>query len=168
MWIPHILERAKQLRYELSSLVGGDFLRTTKAGDPRLRGNERADYLAKIAASYKTTIDYNSIPITRGKQLLKEYYESIWNLIYTKSNDAFHTKKFIPNIPYRLSLSLWPNHITTQFLTNHGLFNSYLHKMNKAASPYCNCPEKSLQTCSPEIDQLYYKLHLRQILWSFT
>lgn len=115
-------------------------------GHAGLRGNERADYLAKIAASYKTTIDYNSIPITRGKQLLKEYYESIWNLIYTKSNDAFHTKKFIPNIPYRLSLSLWPNHITTQFLTNHGPFKSYLHKMNKAASPYCNCPEKSLQT----------------------
>ena len=28
-------------------------------GHAGLRGNERADYLAKIAASYKTTIDYS-------------------------------------------------------------------------------------------------------------
>ena len=115
-------------------------------GHAGLRGNDRADYLAKIAASHKTTTDYNLIPLTRGKQLLKEYYEIIWNSIYTKSKDAYHTKIFIPNIPHRLSLSLWPNYVTTQFLTNHGRFKSYLHKMNKTASPLCNCPEKPPQT----------------------
>jgi hypothetical protein len=45
-----------------------------------------------------------------------------------------------------LSLSLWPNHILTQFLTNYGRFRSYLHRMKTAPTPLCNCPEKAEQT----------------------
>lgn len=44
-------------------------------GHAGLLGNERADYLAKIAASYKTSIGYNRIPRTRSRQLLRQYYE---------------------------------------------------------------------------------------------
>jgi ribonuclease HI len=43
------------------------------SGHAGLRGNERADYLARKAASYNTIIAYKAIPIHRGKQLLKEY-----------------------------------------------------------------------------------------------
>jgi len=39
-------------------------------GHAGLKGNERADYLAKTAASYNTTIAYDVIPIIRGKQSL--------------------------------------------------------------------------------------------------
>jgi len=48
-------------------------------GHAGLKGNERADYLAKIAASYNTTIAYDAIPIHREKQILEEYYIKIWN-----------------------------------------------------------------------------------------
>jgi ribonuclease HI len=41
-------------------------------GHAGLRGNERADYLARTAASYNTTIVYNAITIHRGKQLLEQ------------------------------------------------------------------------------------------------
>lgn len=115
-------------------------------GHAGLRGNERADYLAKTAARYKTKIEYSALPLTRGKQLLKDYYINLWNDIYTKSEVATHTKPFIPNIYHRLSISLWPNHILTQFLTNHGSFRSYLFKMNKITSPTCNCQEAEIQT----------------------
>lgn len=115
-------------------------------GHSGLQGNERADYLARIAASYRTTIDYKSTPLHQAKQLLTEYYTTIWNSIYTNSEDSFHTKLFIPNIPHRLSSSLWPNFITTQFITNHGRFKSYLNKMNITTSPLCNCSEKPPQT----------------------
>ncbi|KAJ4426135.1 hypothetical protein ANN_26944 [Periplaneta americana] len=115
-------------------------------GHTGIRGNERADYLAKIAASYKSTIAYNSIPMSRAKQLLENYYINIWNATYINSEVAHHTKQFIPSIHHRLSLSLWPNYIITQFLTNHGCFRTYLHRINKAPSPLCNCPEKSPQT----------------------
>ncbi|KAJ9575592.1 hypothetical protein L9F63_007526 [Diploptera punctata] len=115
-------------------------------GHTGIRGNERADYLAKIAASYKNTVTYNSIPISRAKQLLLNYYINIWNATYTNSEVSFHTKQFIPSIHHRLSISLWPNFILTQFLTNHGRFRTYLHRIKKSPSPLCNCPESPPQT----------------------
>ena len=66
--------------------------------------------------------------------------------MYQNSANASHTKMFIPSIYHRLSLPLWPNFLITQFLTNHGSFRSYLHKINKLPSPHCNCPEKPIQT----------------------
>jgi len=115
-------------------------------GHAGLKANERADYLAKTDASYNTTIAYGAIPIIRGKQSLEDYYTKIWNAIYINSANASHTKLFIPIIFHRLSLSLWPNFLLTQFLTNHGSFRSYLHKINKTPSPNCKCPEKAIQT----------------------
>jgi ribonuclease HI len=41
-------------------------------GHAGLKDNEREDYLAKIAASYKTTIANGAIPINREKQILKD------------------------------------------------------------------------------------------------
>jgi hypothetical protein len=111
-----------------------------------VKGNERADYLAKTVTSYNTTIAYDVIPIILGKLILEDYYTNIWNVIYVNSANASHTKLFIPTIFHRLSLSLWPNFLLTQFLTNHGSFRLYLHKINKTPSPNCNCPEKAIQT----------------------
>ena len=115
-------------------------------GHAGLEGNERADYLAKTAASYNTTIAYDSTPINQGKKILEDYYTKLWNETYINSTNASHTKPFIPTILHRLSLSLWPNYTLTQFLTNHGSFRSYLHKMNRTSSPICKCPEKAVQT----------------------
>jgi hypothetical protein len=115
-------------------------------GHAGLKGNERADYLAKGAANYNNTIAYDVLPTTRGKQTLEDYYTKIWNAIYVNSTHSSHTKLFIPTIFHRLSLSLWPNFLLTQFLTNHGSFRSYLHNINKTPSPNCNCPEKAIQT----------------------
>jgi ribonuclease HI len=69
-------------------------------GHTGLRGNERADYLARTAASYNTTIAYNAIPLNRGKQLLEEHYIKIWNATYIDSTNASHTKTIIPTIPH--------------------------------------------------------------------
>ena len=114
-------------------------------GHAGLKGNERADYLAKIAASYNTTIAYDEIPINQGKQILEDYYIKIWSATYINSVNASHTKLFIPTIFHRLSISLWPNFILTQFLTNHGSFQSYLLRMKKTPSPTCRCPNKAVQ-----------------------
>jgi hypothetical protein len=94
-------------------------------------GDYLADCLAKTVASYNTTIAYDVLPTTRGKQTLVDYYTKIRNAIYVNSTNASHTKLFIPTIFHRISLSLWPNFLLTQFLTNHGCFRSYLHKINK-------------------------------------
>jgi len=60
-------------------------------GHAGLKGNERADYLTKIAASYNTTIAYDAIPINRGKQILEECYIKIWNAAYINSANASQT-----------------------------------------------------------------------------
>ena len=40
-------------------------------GHAGVQGNERADYLAKLVTSYKSTIDdYTTIPKSRAKQIL--------------------------------------------------------------------------------------------------
>ena len=65
---------------------------------------------------------------------------------YTNSENGSHTKTLIPSIPHRMTQTLWPNRVLTQFLTNHGCFRSYLHKRDKAPTPLCSCPEKAEQT----------------------
>ena len=76
-----------------------------------LKGNERADYLAKTVASYRPTITYDAIPVARGKRLLEEYYIKIWNATYINSEKGSHTKTLIPSVLHRMTLTLWPNYI---------------------------------------------------------
>ena len=59
-----------------------------------------------VAASYKISIAYDAVPINRGKQILEDYYITIWNAIYINSANASHTQLFIPTIFHRLSLTL--------------------------------------------------------------
>ena len=68
-------------------------------GHAGLQGNDRADYLAKIAASHKTSIDYDLIPQTRGKQLLQEYYETIWTPSTQNPMTPFIPKFSSPTYP---------------------------------------------------------------------
>jgi hypothetical protein len=137
-----VASRLKTIKLRTSTSITFHWVK----GHTGLKGNERADYLAKTAASYITTIAYDAIPTTQGRQKLEDRYTKIWNALYVNSANVSHTKLFIPTIFHRLSLSLWPNFILTQFLTNHGRFCSQLHKINKMPSPNCNCPEKAIQT----------------------
>jgi hypothetical protein len=116
------------------------------SGSITLEGNERADYVARTIASYNPTISYDTIPVSRGKQILEDYYTKIWNGTYVNSEKAAHTKTLISSIFHRLDLPLWPNYFLTQLLTNHGCFRTYLYKVEKVSTSLCNCPEKSEQT----------------------
>ena len=57
-----------------------------------------------------------------------------------------NSTKYRYNKDNKLSVSLWPSYIFPQFLTNHGSFQSYLHKMKKTPSPTCSCHQKVVQT----------------------
>ena len=113
-----------------------------------LKGNERSDYLAKTVASYNPTITRDALPVSRGKQLLEDYYTKICNATYMNSVKASRTKALISlrlpqNVP---PLPLCPNYTLTQLLTNHGCLRSFLHKMEKAPTPLCTYPEKTEKT----------------------
>jgi hypothetical protein len=98
--------------------------------------------LARTIASYNSTITYDALPVSRGKQLLEDYYTQIWNATYANTAKATHTKSLIPSISHRMTLSVWPNHFLTQLLTNHGCFRSYLRKMGKVATPLVHVRKK--------------------------
>ena len=146
-------------------------------GPVGLKGNERPGYLAKIPASYNTTIAYDAIPINRGKQILEDYYIKIWKAIKINPANASHTILFIPTTFHRLSLHLWPKFILTQFLTNHGSFRSYLHKTNKTPSPICAVRKRLYKrpatlwqyaAYSQMNDQQYFKFFPHLWSWSIT
>jgi len=61
-----------------------EFLRGSQ-GHTGLEGNERADYWARTIARYNTTITYDALPVSRGKQLLEKYYAKIWDATYVNS-----------------------------------------------------------------------------------
>lgn len=134
--------RIKTMKIRTDSSINFHWIK----GHTGLKGNERADYLARTIASYNPTISYDAIPVSRGNQILEDYYIKIWNGTYVNSEKAKHTKTLIPSIFHRLDLPLWPNYSLTQLLTNHGCFRSYLYKMGKVPTSICNCPEKSEQT----------------------
>jgi len=75
-------------------------------GISNTKGNERADYLAETVASYNPNITYDTIPVSREKQLLEDHYTQIWDATYINSGKASHTKLFIPSIFHRKSLFL--------------------------------------------------------------
>ena len=100
-------------------------------GHSGLQGNEKADCMAEIVASYNPNITHDAIPISRGKRILEDYYTAIWDATYTNSEKGPHTKTLIPSIFHRKTQTLWPKYILTQLLTNHGCFRSYLYKMDK-------------------------------------
>jgi ribonuclease HI len=69
-----------------------------RKGHIGLKGNERADYLAKTVASYNPNITYDAVPVSRGKQLLEDSYTQIWDATYINSRKISHTKLLIPSI----------------------------------------------------------------------
>ena len=65
-----VATRRKTIKLRKSTLISFHWVK----GHVGLKGNERADYLAKIAASYNTSVAYDAVPINRGKQILEDYY----------------------------------------------------------------------------------------------
>ena len=68
-------------------------------GHTDLKGNERADNLAKTVASYNTIIKYDAIPVSRGKRLLEDYYTKIWNATYINSKKPPTPNHSFPTSP---------------------------------------------------------------------
>ncbi|XP_023216838.1 uncharacterized protein LOC111619360 [Centruroides sculpturatus] len=102
-------------------------------------GNERADALAKSAG------DDTNLPISYTKLTSKTVKNLLWkDLIISWQqdwNDINHhtTYNFIPLIePFILSRWYKPCHRASQFLSNHGRFNSYLTRFTNASNPNCS------------------------------
>lgn len=102
-------------------------------------GNERADELAKSATFHGECVSLKP-PISAAKMLLKTKRYELWNTRWISSRKGSGTKPFFPDVPTRRRIRFFePDFVVTQFATNHGKFNEYLHGRKIKRSPSCPC-----------------------------
>ena len=104
-------------------------------------GNERADELAKAAALAGSDQDYDKIPLSYVKEMIRKESVRIWQDRYETSQTGAVTKKFLPDVEvaYRITRTtvFAPFHV--QMLTGHGGIAEYLYRFKLKNSPSCEC-----------------------------
>ncbi|XP_023212007.1 uncharacterized protein LOC111614873 [Centruroides sculpturatus] len=103
-----------------------------------IKGNERADTLAKQAAENKALpINYNKLSLQALRRLLWNDSIQTWQNIWNMNSDHI-MYEFIPDIYNLLSLKWYiPNYYTTQMFSGHGKFASYLYRFTNRINNYC-------------------------------
>ena len=101
-------------------------------------GNERADAIAKQAASSERGVSWERYPRSRLEAHFQEQLLHKWDARYLSE---LLGGRYVPSV--RLASRLYeafpPDWITTQDLTGHGAFRSYLHSRKRSARKDCEC-----------------------------
>ncbi|XP_023235328.1 uncharacterized protein LOC111634717 [Centruroides sculpturatus] len=120
-----------------------------------LKGNERADTLAKYATTKDSNnTEYNKISQQTLRQLL--WKDTLLQWQTTWDHDMQHiTHRFIPDLKKFISIDWYtPDYCTTQIFTKHGKFANYLVRFANRTSglcPTCNVedgPEHYIYDCT--------------------
>ncbi|CAK1553159.1 unnamed protein product, partial [Leptosia nina] len=114
-----------------------------------LKGNERADVLAKEAAlKLKIKPTYEKCPISALKRIIREESVEEWCDRYSTSQNGSVTKLYFPSPKIAFHYNKINNHhqTNTQILTGHGAFSSYLHKYKCKNDPTCECDKVTPET----------------------
>ncbi|KAI2803674.1 hypothetical protein BLOT_007807 [Blomia tropicalis] len=100
-------------------------------------GNERADELAKNCLI--ATLAQVNAPLSFAKKIIFHRMDEKWQKSWSNSSKGRWTAEIFPSIYLRKRAgNLHLNFITTQFLTGHGKFGHYLHRMGCRRNPYCS------------------------------
>lgn len=105
-------------------------------------GNERADELAKQAASdTEATVQYDRCPLSRVKQIIRYETQNLWDQRYRNGTTAQVTKMFFPSIyeAYKIIKTINIKPALTQIMTGHGGFSAYLYRFKLKDKPECKC-----------------------------
>lgn len=111
-----------------------------------IKGNERADELAKFAALQdKTAPIYDAIPAQTAKWLLRQRSIELWQERYSGEKTGAITKLFFPDVrlAHHTLKKLKNDNIMAQIFTGHGGFGEYLHKYGYRDDPACDCDDNS-------------------------
>ncbi|XP_023222982.1 uncharacterized protein LOC111624383 [Centruroides sculpturatus] len=107
-------------------------------------GNELADKLAKRASTLDKEPTYKRLPNTWLKNQLHVIEINQWQRNWDSADTGRNTHDYIPSIHLRLKTKHYtPDAETSQILTGHGNFASYLCRFGKRETNTCNCDDFS-------------------------
>lgn len=88
----------------------------------------------------ENNIDGNNGENLSPVELIKNEVKRLWKVQFNEAETGRITHSFFPDITQRLeSKHIYTNYYTTQMLTGHGQFRSYLNKRNLAGESECEC-----------------------------
>lgn len=119
-----------------------------------IAGNERADQLAKDAATVAANNIFTAFPLSYAKQRLRWKADRAWQRQYTESAQVsaalgkHHISFHLPTIKdaRRLRQHVTPTFELTQVLTGHGAFKAHLYRFKRALNADCLCEDADRQT----------------------
>jgi hypothetical protein len=136
-----------------------------------------AEKLAKAGSTAHRSIDYDIIPMSYIKRIIYEKNLQLWNTRWLNTPNGATTKKYFPTVfdRQKVKKTFGTNYYLTQFLTNHGSFNAYLHRFTLRDHSRCthcdalienaehiiyDCPEYQEQR-----NQFIDRLESQEISW---
>ncbi|XP_023235530.1 uncharacterized protein LOC111634927 [Centruroides sculpturatus] len=118
-------------------------------GHAEIKGNERADLLARSAPYWLNNTIFNYTPTSWLKRIIRENIWKKWQKRWNESNTGRITHGFIPDVQTRnKNKHLAPNFMITQMITGHGNFNNYLKRFLNKTNGICQCTLQEID--SPE------------------
>lgn len=134
-------------------------------------GNEKADEIAKLSSKLHKAAQYKLFPLSAARRHIQDEIMKNWEEEYAAAGTGAETKKYFPTISHirKWRRSGVNGFATTQFLTGHGYFKSYLRRFNITQEDLCPCgqnvsqtPEHLIKDCSRfERHRLKYILECR-------
>ena len=114
-------------------------------------GNELADQLAKEATEQED-VAFSCFPMSYAVRMMRQHLTAKWNQRWRQTDSGSTTKAFFPTVASRQKWPVTPCFFSTQLLTGHGCFNSYLAWRCLQIEDRCVCGAKQtslhlLQQC---------------------
>ncbi|XP_067118873.1 uncharacterized protein [Centruroides vittatus] len=116
-------------------------------GHDNIRGNERADTLARSAPKWLNNISFTNTPISWLKSNIHNVTLDCWQKRWEISTTGRTTYQFIPNVLQRITNRyLTPTFHVTQLLTGHGNLRTYLYRFLQKSDGICPCQLHEAET----------------------
>ncbi|XP_067136356.1 uncharacterized protein [Centruroides vittatus] len=109
-------------------------------GHSGVRGNDRADLLARSAPVWIQRHSYSHTPVAWLKESIRNHSWKCWQGRWDNSSTGRITYNFILDVLQRSHCKhLVPTFQVTQLLTGHGNFRSYLNRFLRKTDGKCPC-----------------------------